>query len=208
MSLGLLIIFITIIGYISNWLNGRWLNWSITRWLYYLGAVIHETSHVILCIVTGAKITEFKIFTSQPHVTHGRPRLPWIGQMIISLAPLIGGLTFIYIINKYLLQNYWQYLSINNFAQIPDTIWHLLSQINILEWQSWLTIILLLNIGAMIGPSTKDLKNIWPALILLLFVNWPPLLSIAFFIFTLICLNILIQLILITIKQFLHLLFR
>ena len=162
MNLGILIILITILGYISNWLNGRFLNFRVTRWMYYLGALIHELSHAILCVLTGAKISEFNVFSKQPHVTHAKPKLIIVGQPLISLAPIIGGLLFIYIINTWLLNNYFSILSPSNIQGIPNLLLSILAQFNLLEWQSWIAILLFVNIGAMIGPSTRDLKNIWP----------------------------------------------
>ncbi len=120
MNLGILIITITALGYISNWLNNKYLNFKLTRWLYYLGAAVHETSHAILCILTGAKITEFKIFSKQPRVSHTKSKIPLIGQLLISLAPIAGGLLFIYAINYWLLQGYFTIIIPNNIK--PDFI--------------------------------------------------------------------------------------
>lgn len=37
---------------------------------------------------------------------------------------------------------------------------------NPIHWQSWVLLFLLVNVGAMLGPSFQDMKNIWPALII------------------------------------------
>lgn len=206
MNLGILIILITILGYISNWLNGRFLNFKVTRWMYYLGALIHELSHAILCVLTGAKISEFDVFSKQPHVTHAKPKLIIIGQPLISLAPIIGGLLFIYIINSWLLNNYFSILSPGNLQEVPNLLISIITQFNLLEWQSWVAILLFMNIGAMIGPSTRDLKNIWPFLIVSFFINWSILNELSFIIICFIIVNIIIQILAILIKQFFKLL--
>jgi len=206
MNLGILIILITILGYISNWLNGRFLNFRVTRWMYYLGALIHELSHAILCVLTGAKISEFNVFSKQPHVTHAKPKLIIVGQPLISLAPIIGGLLFIYIINTWLLNNYFSILSPSNIQGIPNLLLSILAQFNLLEWQSWIAILLFVNIGAMIGPSTRDLKNIWPFLIISFFINWSILSELSLIVICFIIVNIIIQIIAILIKQFFKLL--
>jgi hypothetical protein len=203
MNLGLLIILITALGYLSNQLNGRWLNFKIVRWLYYLGAVVHELSHALACLLVGARITELKIFDHQPRVTHTRPKLPLIGQIIISLAPLAGGLIFFYLLNKYALNNYFFIPTLTGLSDVKTAAGQLLQQINLLNWQSWVMILLSLNSGAMIGPSAQDLKNIWPALIIMLFISWPQFTSFGLLIISLIVINIILQLVIVFIKKFL-----
>jgi len=208
MNLGLLIILITALGYLSNQLNGRWLNFKITRWLYYLGAIVHEISHALACILTGAKITEFKIFSKQPHVSHTKSKLPLIGQPLISLAPIAGGLFFIYAINQWVLNSYFTILTPNNWNEILDTLSSSIAQISLTDWQAWVMMLLFINVGAMIGPSTKDLKNIWPVLILMFFINWQTLSQISLIVISLIVINIIIQIVAILISQFLKLIPR
>lgn len=55
-TIGIIIVAVSIFGYISNWLNWRFLNYKINHWLYYLGAFVHETSHAIVCLLIGAMI--------------------------------------------------------------------------------------------------------------------------------------------------------
>jgi len=197
MNLGILIILIALLGYISNWLNWRYLNYSVVRLLFYVGAFLHEISHIIFCRLTGATITGGNIFSRKPHVIHSKPALPLIGQLLISLAPIIGGLLFLFLINKYYLVNYFEIPQFSDWQSVLIAPLNLLSQINLLGWQSWLMILLFLNIGAMIGPSLQDLKNIWPIMIILLFIKCSPLLSLSLLVIILILTNIIIQIILI-----------
>ncbi len=194
MNLGILIIIISVLGYFSNYLNYSYLNYSLLHWLYYLGVIIHESSHALLCIFTGARITEFKIFTKQPHVSHAKSKIPILGQALISLAPMAGGFLFLYLINKYLLSNYLIINEISTWSEIFSVPLNILSQINIATWQGWIIILLSLNVGAMIGPSSRDLKNIWWVFIVLFFIKWPFLINIGLLIIGLIITNIIIQL--------------
>jgi hypothetical protein len=73
-----------------------------------------------------------------------------------------------------------------------------LLQINLLQWQSWVMIFLLFNAGAMLGPSTQDLKNVWPVLIVLLFISYAPLAAFGLMALCLIMANIVLQCIAIT----------
>lgn len=191
MTFGITIILISVLGYISNLLNNKYLNYKSIKWLYFIGASIHEISHAIACFFTGAKISEISIFTSQPKVVHSKSKIPIIGQMLISFAPIVGGFTFIFLINKFLLGNF---LSIQISNNLFLSSINFLSQINILSWQGIVIILLLLNSGAMIGPSFQDIKNTWLAFLILLFVGWNFGTSIGILISALILANIIIQL--------------
>ena len=196
MNLGILIISIVALGYISNWLNWRYLNYKIVHLSYYVGVFIHETSHAVFCLLTGAKIMEYKIFSRQPQVVHSKPRWPLVGQPLISLAPLIGGLLFLFFVNKYFLTGYFE---IPQFSSWQDALMEpikFLTQINLFAWQSWVMILLFLNVGAMIGPSLQDLKNIWPILIIFFFVKSSLLINLSLLVIILVLVNIAIQIIL------------
>jgi hypothetical protein len=53
------------------------------------GVVLHECSHIIGCLVTGARIQKVVLFSKDGgSVTYSRPILPYIGNVIISTAPL------------------------------------------------------------------------------------------------------------------------
>lgn len=201
MNLGLLIILITILGTLSNWLNWRYLNYRAIQFLYYIGAFIHETSHALLCVITGAKIEDYVIFSRQPHVIYRRPKLAFVGELLISFAPIAGGLLLLFLINKYFLVSHFKIPEFSNWLDIFVAPFKLLLQINLFSWQSWLMILLFLNVGAMIGPSWQDLKNIWPAIIILFFFNYPWLANLGLTAIILILTNILIQFILILIFE-------
>ncbi len=195
-SLGIAVVSITVFGYLSNFLNWRFLNYKITRLLYYLGAIVHESSHAILCILTRAKIEKFTVFSEQPQVVHRKSKLPFLGEVLISVAPIAGGLLFLFLVNRYLLENYFlvpQFSRWNGWQSLLALPLKFLAQINLLQWQSWLMIFLSFNAGAMLGPSTRDLKNIWPALILLFFIKSPLLIGICLAALSLIFVNIILQ---------------
>ena len=193
MNLGILIISITILAYISNWINWRYLNYKLTHLLFFIGAFVHETSHALVCLLVRARVEDYNIFSKQPRVVYSKPRLPIIGQPLISLAPLIGGLLFLFLINDYWLASYFNLPEVSNWQDILLVPLKLLSQINLLDWQSWVMILLFLNVGAMIGPSLKDLKSIWPILFLFFFIKSSLLLNFTFLVIGLILTNIIIQ---------------
>jgi len=177
LSLGIILISITLLGYISNWLNWKYLDYHFMHWLYYVGAFVHETSHAALCVVTGATIEEFVVFSDQPHVTHQKSRLPLLGEPLIAFAPIAGGLLFLFLVNHYVLRNHFvvpQFSLIGMHWQIIfKASFAFLGELRLFSWQSWVMAFLFFNVGAMIGPSFQDLKNIWLPVILLFFVQSP-----------------------------------
>ncbi len=198
MNFGIAITLVVIFGYVSNWLNWRFLNYKITHLLYYVGAVVHESSHALICLLTGAKISEFQVFSNEPHVIHSKSKLPVIGMFLISSAPIYGGLFFLFLINHYLLLNHFTISPItNDWKNTLLEPFRIIKQINLLEWQSWVMFFLFLNIGAMIGPSFQDLKNIWPVVLLMFFVKSYFFADICLVALSLILVNIIIQLFLI-----------
>lgn len=65
------------------------------------GVIIHEFSHAIFCILTGAKIRKMALFDEDGgYVEHTPSKIPIFGQAIISFAPFGVGLLTIYFLAK------------------------------------------------------------------------------------------------------------
>ena len=192
-SVGTVLVFITLVGYLSNTLNWKYLNFSLTHKLYYIGALVHETSHALVCILTGGKITEYKIFAAQPRVGYTEGKIPWLSNALVSFAPVVGGLGFLYLVNRFALSGYFTFPEVHSWAEVGQGVGSIFMQLDLLKWQAWVMLLLFLNAGAMIGPSARDLRNIWPILLLLLLVHSDVLMGIALLAATLILVNIAIQ---------------
>jgi hypothetical protein len=195
-TIGIVIIAISLIGYFSNWINWKFLNYKINHLLYYFGAFIHESSHALLCLATGAKISEYKVVTTQPHVTYSNSRLPVLGNLFISIAPILGGLTFLFFVNKYFLANQFIMPAFSNWKYFITDFLKFIGQIKLTKWQDLVIIFLFFNMGAMISPSWQDLKNVWILIIILafipsLFIAHLGLLAIAFILMSIILQTIL-----------------
>lgn len=154
---------------------------------------MHETSHAALCVLTGAHIKKFSIFSPQPQVTHRKSRLPFIGEALISFAPIAGGILFLFFVNAYLLRGYFVVPHFSGWRSALAMVFMLAAQLRPFAWQSWVMVFLFLNAGAMIGPSARDLKNIWFVVLLLLFVRSDFLASWGWFAIGLILANIALQ---------------
>lgn len=107
------------------------------------GVVLHEISHFIGCLIVGARVKKMSLFNSQGgYVIHEQSGLPIIGDLIISIFPLLVGMTLIYFLIRYYL---------GNILDIHFTI----SQVG------KITIILYLGISIVISmlPSWQDFIN-------------------------------------------------
>jgi hypothetical protein len=78
---------------ISLALDFLWARSIPVRFFYYIlrapGVVVHESAHVLGCLLTGAKIRNVVLFSKEGgSVTYNPPVIPVIGNVVISTAPL------------------------------------------------------------------------------------------------------------------------
>jgi len=135
------------------------------------GVIIHEMSHFVACLLTGAKVTKVVIFdTSGGSVEHEKPKIPVIGQVLISFAPFIVGSVLIYFLSLYLglkpLDLRAVDLSVDGIISYSKS---LVSPINFGDWKNWLIFYITLNVIVTMTPSRQDFKNM-AILLLLIFV--------------------------------------
>ena len=93
MALGLLlwILLAVLAGYAVNRLWSSFVGNRAFRWAMAPGVVVHEFSHAAGCLMTGAKIFRLNLFAPEGgSVSHGKPKLPVIGETIIATMPLVG----------------------------------------------------------------------------------------------------------------------
>lgn len=191
MTIGLYLISILILGYFSVYLRER-LNLKWLKPLTFLGIFIHESSHAIASLITGGKVTGFKATSREGSVTHYPSKVPIIGPLLVAMAPLLGGLVVIGLVN-----NFWLKTSLDvTSANLLLTWQAVIANFNLLTWQGWALVILCLNIGVMLGPSVQDLKNIWPLVILSFFIKTESLAQILALVIVLIAINVILFLIL------------
>jgi hypothetical protein len=134
------------------------------------GVVLHELSHAFTCLLTGAHVTHISMFKKEGgEVTHGYPKIPIIGQIIISLSPFIVGSIAIYFLARALGIG-GAIISTSSFD--PRSIINLggetLSLLNLREFRTWLILYLSLSIAVTMTPSLKDIRNILFSLAVLL----------------------------------------
>src|SRR3989344_3647911 len=104
MTVGFYIISILILSYFSVYIRERWLRLKWLKPLTWLGIFIHESAHALFCVLTGGRVTGFRVTSTEGYVTHYRPKVPVIGPMVTSIAPMIVGLVVIGILNHFWLK--------------------------------------------------------------------------------------------------------
>jgi len=120
----------------------------------------------------------------------------------------LGGLAFLFFLNKYFLANQFIMPAFADWKFFFNDFLKFITQINITKWKDWILLFLFLNMGAMIGPSWQDLKNVWILIIILVFIPWPFFTHLGLLASAFILINIILQIILIIIVSLLKILFR
>jgi len=142
------------------------------------GVAIHELSHAAGCLIMFAKINKIRLFGPKGgEVQHGKPKIPVIGPVVISLAPMVGCVLALTLVGMLLKSPLYKAIQ-NNLAPMNlvfsprgvgdfvtytiRTIWELakgIRETNWLEWRAWLFIYAAVCLGICMRPSGKDLKN-------------------------------------------------
>lgn len=173
------LVLIMIVGYFINVLTARMTGGWIYRVLVAPGVIIHELSHAIGCIITGAHIQSINVFKRDGgELKHTGSPIPVIGNVVISLMPIVTGITILYFLPNLLseakppqvnwlkgLDNYK--LQIIDYKSVFSIFSTLNSQISILSWQFWAFLYLIFNLVATMAPSKQDIKVIWWDLLVL-----------------------------------------
>ena len=200
MTIGIYLLIILVLGYLSVYLREVWLDFRWLKPLTWLGILIHESAHAIFCLLTGGKITGFRVTAREGYVTHYRPKLPIFGPMLTAIAPMIFGLILLGLLNHFWLKTSLGLVS----ADLWPTWLAVLKSLNPLTWQAWVLLAIFLNIGVMVGPSLEDLKNIWPIILLSFFLHSQGLAQILALVSAFILINIILFIILILVKIWLN----
>ncbi len=89
-----LLVWIAVATLLSYVIERLWTDFTSRRYFRCAlapGVVVHELSHVVGCLLTGAKVGRVVLFSpSGGSVEHSKPKMPIVGQPLISLAPIVG----------------------------------------------------------------------------------------------------------------------
>lgn len=147
---------------------------KVLAWLIAPGVVVHELSHALGCLLTGAPIHSMVLFRSDGsgEVKHGPPRLKYVGDVIISLAPLLGCSIALWLLGRMLDSpvNFYDVsargVHASQFAflwQLVGVVWAdlglALESAALLNWRTWLFLYFAMCFTMGMAPSRQDLKN-------------------------------------------------
>jgi len=160
---GSLILFLAII--ILSYIIDFYLSHSFfgAKYRYFLapGVIVHELSHAFACLFTGAKVTQLSMFDKDGgHVNHTKSKIPILGSVIISTAPLIVGIVIIYLMSRKLGLSdfdFWKFSSDPKSIISANII--LIKNISHFSIKNWLLFYLTVSVAVTMIPSRKDFAN-------------------------------------------------
>ena len=143
---------------------------ALFRFLIIPGVIIHELSHALGCLITGAKVESIKVFDKEGgEVVHGEPYIKYIGPIIISMAPIVGGMLMFYLWTLLIDTPFQLDGNSSTIMSASESFISRLGQIKWFEWQIWVYLYGCLNLVICISPSTQDFTNCkWGLLIIFL----------------------------------------
>jgi hypothetical protein len=159
---------------ISRILDGMWARMFPWPWLYYLvsapGVIIHECAHVAGCLMVGAKVQKIVFFSkSGGSVTYTQPAVPWLGNVIISTAPLVfiplflAGVTWVFEVYGGCMLAISPITPGNQTAAISllTSTGMIFYQNLIVRFNAWFLLYLYVTTSLVLSlaPSRQDLKN-------------------------------------------------
>lgn len=134
------------------------------------GVILHELSHALLCVLTGAKIKSISLFDKEGgSVEHEQSKLPVIGPVLISIAPFVSGVIAIYFLANWLGMKEYDFN--NAWFRYHDLISYfknLIATIDFANYKNWIILYLALSIVVTMTPSKQDMKNITIPIIILI----------------------------------------
>nr|WP_096205344.1 hypothetical protein [Candidatus Methanoperedens nitroreducens] len=122
----------------------------------------------------GARITDFSIMPSGNtlgHVEYTAPKIPFIGNAAISVAPLIGCPAILLLISRYFGIHFdspsgtFDILMETRF--LFDGTLSFITGLDYLNWRTYVFLYLALTLGAGAAPSKTDIISMLPGLIII-----------------------------------------
>lgn len=142
------------LSYITNLSLVKLLPSNIYPLLLAPGIALHELSHTSVAILTGAPVRGIQLFSkSGGYVLHERPRLPVLGQLAISFAPLVVGITIAVYLSSYLP------FAMPSLSLASLWSWVTLSIKTVVSWRfmQWIIFYIFTSIILTLTPSRQDI---------------------------------------------------
>jgi hypothetical protein len=120
----------------------------------------------------GARITKFSVIPSGDtlgHVEYTSPKIPLIGNVAISIAPLIGCPAILLLISGYFGVHFYfppaSYDILEGPRFLLDGTLSFITGLDYLNWKTYVFFYLALTLGAGAAPSKTDILSMLPGLI-------------------------------------------
>lgn len=151
---------------------------SVSKILYIFlmlpGTIAHETSHALAALLMGSRITEFSVIPSGDtlgHVEYTAPKIPIIGNVAISIAPLIGCPVILLLISSYFGVHFdlhsGSFDILTEIKFLLDGTHSFITGLDYLSWKTYLFLYFALTLGAGAAPSRTDILSMLPGLIII-----------------------------------------
>jgi hypothetical protein len=138
------------------------------------GTIVHESSHAVVALLMGARITDFSVMPSGNtlgYIEHTAPKIPFIGNAAISIAPLIGCPAILLLVSCYFGVYFdfppgsFDILIETRF--LLDATFSFITGLDYLNWRTYIFLYLALTLGAGAAPSRTDIISMLPGLIII-----------------------------------------
>ncbi|WP_166828154.1 zinc metalloprotease [Thalassoroseus pseudoceratinae] len=163
-------------------------NGFVFRLLVFPGVLVHELSHYVACKLTGARVEKVQLFGRLPspdskpvyggYVMHGPSKLPLVGDLLISFAPVFGGLGTMTLLTVLagdplgLDQSPAEAVSDDALPQhnLQSAFWGMIFTMgrlpmkiyeNFTSWSFWGYLYLTASMAVALAPSRQDFANSW-----------------------------------------------
>lgn len=135
------------------------------------GVILHELAHAGACLLTGAEIQRIRFFKRDGgDLAHTEAKIPILGPLIITMAPLIIGFLAIILLGHKLVPAFNQIPNSVNLHDFPSFALFLMKSVHWRVSGTWVLLYLILSVGATLTPSLQDLKNSWIPLVIVMAV--------------------------------------
>lgn len=126
------------------------------------GVILHEFSHALLCLLTGAKIKKIALFDKDGgSVEHEQSKLPVLGSILISLAPFVAGSIAIFFFARWLGLKEVDLSNLKfSYENIISFVKSIVGGLDLTNYKNWIIIYLALSVAVTMIPSKQDIKNI------------------------------------------------
>jgi len=141
------------------------------RYFVAPGIIVHELSHALMCLLTGAKIHNISLFDKEGgSVEHVKSKIPVIGPILISMAPIfIGGAAIFVLARAGGIRGVTADFSLVKNFDVGGMLQLIKQSFGALDFhqaKNWILLYLVLSIAVTMAPSKRDFLNIVSAVII------------------------------------------